>query len=113
MAGEQASKGATAANWLNNPAAPWIAGAVVVAALAYFLPDLIAGIIKKFRGDVKDQVTGTASDIVDTFGRTAGELSTIVGTAPNTTPTSEMTWRQKLGGLLAGGDSRVWSDLLD
>jgi hypothetical protein len=116
VAGESKS----AANWLANPAVPWVAAGLAVALLIWWLPQLL-GRIFKATGDsynaAKKGATTVATDIIDTGANTIGQISSIVGKPSTEAPAgvtpgvSGQSFTDKLKGLLAGGDSRTWSDL--
>ena len=105
-------KAAIAANWLSNPALPYVVAGLGAVVAAWLLIKLVLGKSAALYEGAKAGSVAVATDVVDTLGATVGQVSTIVG-KPSTELPGQQTFTDKLKGLLAGGDSRTWSDLLD
>lgn len=108
-----AGKSKAAENWLANPAMPYVVAGVGLVVLIFLLPKLIRSIFaggQQAYDSGKNLVKGVAADVVDTGAATLGQVSSIVG-KPSTELPGQQTFGDKLKGLLAGGDSRTWSDL--
>lgn len=109
-----AGKGKVAENWLANPAIPYLVVGLAVVGVIMILPwlfkQLFAGVGQAYTSS-KTLAVGIGTDVVDTGAATIGQISSIVG-APSTEAPGQQTLLDKFKGLLAGGDSRTWSDLI-